>query len=164
MRAGRGPPSGAVRLAGPDDLDRLAELWLGLARDHAGLDPAFEIQSDAAAAFRRELARDLEDPRVAVLVWEPVAEGLAGLCSVRVALGSSVLAETGRAEITELVVEAARRRHGGGRALVEAAVAWAFAQGAARIEARVAHRNPEAQAFWRALGFGDFVAVLDRRQ
>jgi hypothetical protein len=32
-----------------------------------------------------------------------------------------------------------------------------------RVEVRVAARNAEGQAFWRALGFGDFVDVLDRR-
>ncbi len=164
MSTWRAPPSGAVRHAGPDDVDRVSELWLALARDHARLDPAFEIQPDAGVVFRRELARDLEDPRVAVLVWEPGEEGVAGFARVAVALGSPVLAETGRAEITELVVEPGRRRGGGGRVLVEAAVAWAFAQGASRVEARVAHRNPDARAFWRALGFGDYVAVLARRE
>jgi GNAT superfamily N-acetyltransferase len=60
-------------------------------------------------------------------------------------------------------VEAAERRCGLGCALVAEALAWARERGAARVEVRVGARNPEAQAFWRAQGFGDFVDVLDRR-
>jgi N-acetylglutamate synthase len=60
-------------------------------------------------------------------------------------------------------VAPAARRRGIGRALAGAALAWAQAAGAARVEVRVAARNPGGQAFWRALGFADFVDVLDRR-
>ena len=35
--------------------------------------------------------------------------------------------------------------------------------GMKRVEVRVASRNPEGQAFWRALGFGDLMDVLHRR-
>jgi GNAT superfamily N-acetyltransferase len=74
-----------------------------------------------------------------------------------------VAVEAHRVEITELVVARGARRGGRGRALVEAALAWARERGAARVEVRVAARNAAGQAFWRSLGFGAFVDVLDRR-
>jgi len=73
------------------------------------------------------------------------------------------LAETGRVSITELFVRDSGRRSGLGRALAEAAFAWAKERGAERVEVRVAVRNAAGQGFWRALGFGDFVDVLHRR-
>jgi ribosomal protein S18 acetylase RimI-like enzyme len=73
------------------------------------------------------------------------------------------LAERARAEITELWVRPGARRSGLGGSLAGAALAWAREQGAERVEVRVAARNAEGQAFWRALGFGSFVDVLDRR-
>ena len=71
--------------------------------------------------------------------------------------------ETCRAEITDIYVSPLRRRRGGGRALVAAAIRWASARGAERVEVHVSPRNPEAQAFWRAQGYGAHMEVLHRR-
>ncbi len=82
---------------------------------------------------------------------------------MRVERAPGVLVETARAEISELGVAPGSRRQGIGRALAEAARCWAESQAAARLEVRVAARNPEGQAFWRALGYDAFVDVLHRR-
>jgi GNAT superfamily N-acetyltransferase len=74
-----------------------------------------------------------------------------------------VLVEAARAEIADLGVRAGSRRRGNGRALAEQALLWARSRGAERLEVRVAARNPEGQAFWRALGYEAFVDVLHRR-
>ena len=71
--------------------------------------------------------------------------------------------ESPRAEITDLFVRPEVRRGGVGRALVDAAIAWLVEFGVRRVEVRVLRANPEGQAFWRALGFGEFVDVLHRR-
>ena len=70
--------------------------------------------------------------------------------------------ETGRAEITELFVRAdSRRRSGLGRALAEAAFAWARERGArARRGARRGRATTRGRRSGVALGFGDFVDVL----
>ena len=49
------------------------------------------------------------------------------------------------------------------RARWRAATRWASARGAERVEVRVSPRNPEAQAFWRAQGYGAHMEVLHRR-
>jgi GNAT superfamily N-acetyltransferase len=104
----------------------------------------------------------LRDPVAALFVCEDPG-GLAGFCSVRVERAPELLAESARAEIGELGVRSPCRRRGIGRALVEAACAWARSQGAERVQARVVARNAEARAFWRALGYEAFVDVLQRR-
>jgi ribosomal protein S18 acetylase RimI-like enzyme len=91
------------------------------------------------------------------------AGSVAGFCSVRLQRSSGALVEAARAEIADLGVRPERRRRGTGRALAEAALAWARARGAERVEVRVASRNREGQAFWRALGYEGFVDVLHRR-
>jgi GNAT superfamily N-acetyltransferase len=49
-----------------------------------------------------------------------------------------------------------------GRVLVERALRWAGERGVERCEVRVATRNREGQGFWRSLGFGDLMDVLQR--
>lgn len=151
-----------LRRARRADLPALAALWSELVEQHATLDAAFALRAGAAAALEAELARELDDADHALFVSD--ADGVpVGFCAVQVQHGPAVAVEMHRAEITELVVARSARRAGRGRALAEAALAWARERGAARVEVRVAARNPSGQAFWRSVGFGAFVDVLDRR-
>ena len=86
-----------------------------------------------------------------------------GFCSVRIDRAPPIQLEVRRAEITDLMVDANERRRGLGRALVESALAWVEGRGVERCEVRVASRNAEGQGFWRSLGFGDLMDVLQRR-
>jgi GNAT superfamily N-acetyltransferase len=129
---------------------------------HAAIEPAFRMRGGTRERLPKLLARQLRDPDMAIFVWEESCD-LVGFCSVRVERSPAALVEAARAEIADLGVRADRRRNGVGRALVEAARAWVQSRGAERLEVRVAVRNPEGQAFWRALGFEGFVDVLQRR-
>jgi ribosomal protein S18 acetylase RimI-like enzyme len=140
----------------------LTQLWLEIAAHHTGLDPFFTLRPDAAPAVERVLASQLADSDAALFVWEDGAE-VRAFCSVRIDRAPPILEVTRRAEICDLGVAAASRRGGIGRALVSAATQWVKARGVARIEVRVATANREGQAFWRELGFGDLLDVLQRR-
>lgn len=85
------------------------------------------------------------------------------MSGARIDRAPPILLEVERAEITDLGVRPHRRRRGVGRALAEAALAWVRERGVARVEVRVVAGNPEGRAFWRALGFSEHVAVLERR-
>ena len=109
-----------------------------------------------------ELLASLRDADT--VVWLAEVDGTpVGFCSVRIDVAPPIHEEVERAEITDLWVAPAQRRQGLGRELVGAALAWARERNVSRVEVRVATSNPEGQAFWRALGFGDFVDVLHRR-
>jgi GNAT superfamily N-acetyltransferase len=156
------PTGGLLRRAGPGDVPGTTELWIEITTHHAGIDPLFTLRPDADAEIRRLLASQLRDPDTAIFVWEDESE-LLGFCGVHAASAPPILEETRRAEVTDLGVRSAARRRGIGRALVEAALAWARGRGIERVEVRVASGNREGQAFWRALGFGDLMDVLQRR-
>ena len=144
------------------DLDAITALWLALTEHHARRDPLFALRAGADSEARRLLEAQLRDPAVVFFVH---AEGamLDGLCIVRADRAPPIHTETARAEITDLYVSPGRRRRGIAGALLAQALAWTRARGIERIEARVSSQNPEGQAFWRAVGFGDFMDVLHRR-
>jgi len=150
-----------VRPAARRDLERLVALWSAITDHHVGLDPLFTPRPGAEAEVEALLRAQFADPDAALFVWD---EGrLLGFCSVRVDRAPPILEETERAEITDLSVDPESRRRGIGRALVGAATGWVERRGVARVEVRVAAANEEAQAFWRALGYGDLMDVLHRR-
>lgn len=155
-------PLPAPRLATRSDVASLVPLWASLLREHAAIDAALGVAAPAPAALGRTIEALVGDARTRVWLAERGAEPV-GFCAVRFEAAPPEISEAGRATITELFVGAAGRRRGLGRALAETALAWAKERGAARVEVRVGARNAAGQAFWRALGFGDFVDVLDRR-
>ncbi len=163
----------AVRRAGPRDLDTLSALWAALGAHHEKIDPVFAVRAGADLEIRRLVDAMLRDPDTAVFVCESrggesrggesTPGSLLGFCAVRIDRAPPILVEIDRAEITDLLVRAGERRSGLGRRLVESATAWVKQQGLERCEVRVAARNGEGQAFWRAMGFGDLMNVLQRR-
>jgi ribosomal protein S18 acetylase RimI-like enzyme len=152
----------SVRRAGADDLDALVALWTLVTEHHAALDPLFTLRPDARGEIERLIRSQLRDPEAAIFVVDAEA-GPSGFCCVRVDRAPPILEETRRTEITDLGVRPESRRRGLGRALATAALDWATERAAGRVEVRVASRNAEGQAFWRALGFDDLMDVLQRR-
>jgi len=120
------------------------------------------LRPDAGAEIHRLLAEALRDPDAAIFVCER-DDVLLGFCTVRVDRAPPIQVEVQRAEITDLMVLASERRRGVGRALVERALGWVKERGVERCETRVASRNSEGQHFWRSVGFGDLMDVLQRR-
>ena len=160
-----GPPEGRIREASQSDRDAVAALWTDLALHHESIDPVFTLRPDAALEIRALVSAQLNDPDAVTFVWERTAPGpgfgkLAGLCIVRIDRAPPINWEVERAEVTDLIVEKGSRRLGIGGALLDAALAWVTRNGVERVEVRVAARNAQGQAFWRARGFGDWMDVL----
>lgn len=151
-----------IRSAQPRDLDRVAALWIALTGHHAAGEPLFALRPDAEPEIQRLLAATLRDPEAAIFLCERDG-ALLGFCTVRIDRAPPIQIETRRAEITDLLVRASDRRRGVGRALVERALGWVEERGVERCEVRVASRNAEGQHFWRSVGFGDWMDVLQRR-
>jgi GNAT superfamily N-acetyltransferase len=63
--------------------------------------------------------------------------------------------------IEELVVDGDARRQGVGRALIQAALEWARAQGCSEVEVSTDQGNADAQAFYRRLGFESEALLLE---
>jgi ribosomal protein S18 acetylase RimI-like enzyme len=148
------------RRATNGDLAAVTALWIELTRHHAALDPHFSLRAGAEEEARRLLEAQLRDPDTAILV---AGDPPGAFAIVDVRRAPPIHPETCRAEITDLYVVPALRRRGAGRALAAAATRWASEHGAERVEVRVSPHNLEAQAFWRAQGYGAHMEVLHRR-
>jgi GNAT superfamily N-acetyltransferase len=157
---GRAQDLSEPRRATNGDLAAVTALWIELTRHHAALDPHFALRAGAADEARRLLDAQLRDPDTAIFVAGDPPDAFA---IVDVRRAPPIHPELCRAEITDVYVAPAHRRRGTGRALVAAATRFARDLGAERIEVRVSPRNLEAQAFWRAEGYGAHMEVLHRR-
>jgi ribosomal protein S18 acetylase RimI-like enzyme len=166
--------AGRVREATALDLECVGELWSAITEHHSALDPFFTQRTGAAAEreVRDLIARLHRDRDAAIFVAEipeeartagAEAETVVGICIVRVDRAPPILEETERGEITDLFVRPEARRGGVARELADAALGWLRAAGVQRVEIQVAVGNAEGQAFWRALGFGDLMDVLQKR-
>jgi GNAT superfamily N-acetyltransferase len=112
------------------------------------LNAAFNGGDEPAAA----LAARLADPARVELALVAEREGrLVGFAGLRVVPG--LFYAEPQAELTELYVEAAFRRQGIGRALVEAAVRRATEAGATGMTVRTGDDNAEAIALYQRCGF-----------
>lgn len=92
----------------------------------------------------------VEDPDSTILVAEMSDRALGGWIHVS---GRRSLETDPLAEIAGLVVEAARRRQGIGRQLVDAAEAWARGRGYVRMRVRSNVARDAAHDFYSGLGF-----------
>lgn len=104
----------------------------------------------SAEQVEKRLERLLALPGAVILV---AAEG-AGLLGVAAVQDLAVLHHDGNfAQLMLLVVAAAARRRGVGRALVEASERWARDRGCVRLLVATNLRRADAHAFYEELGF-----------
>ena len=151
-----------LRRASSRDVATVSRLWVGLTEHHAREDALYQLRPGAQREIERLLHAELHHSDTAIWLAEDAGDAL-GFCSARIDVAPPIHDEVERAQITDLWVTPDCRRSGVGRQLVEGALRWVEGQGVARVEVRVATGNAEGQAFWRALGFGDFMDVLHRR-
>lgn len=140
-----------VRDAGTEDVPVLLKLWSGvLARAERDTGA-----SDAEA--RAGVARIAADPdqRLVVAVLDGRVVGAVHL--IRAPL-SPIHSEMG-VHLTHMQVEEASRRHGAGRALVEAAVAWAEEKDTVHVLSAAWVGSRDANRFMARLGFAQIAVV-----
>jgi ribosomal protein S18 acetylase RimI-like enzyme len=137
-----------IRPASPNDAPAAVGLMAQLAEFSHG-----QVDAGVEERFRAML----ELPTHAIFVAEDEREQVIGLLSIS---QRWTLWHTGPcALIEELVVNEGARGQGVGRALIQAAIDWARAQGCSEIEVSTEADNLKAQAFYQRLGF-DSVALL----
>ncbi len=149
-----GSASLRIRRARASDLGSLVRL----------LEQLFALEADFAPDAHRQsagLAAMLRDPRRrAVLVAERGGE-VVGMVTAQLVVST---AEGGSAAVVEdMVVDAAARSRGAGRALLEAIEAWARARGAARLQLLADDGNAPALAFYARMGWRRTRLVCLRR-
>jgi ribosomal protein S18 acetylase RimI-like enzyme len=145
----------AVRPARPDDLPAVSRLAAELVRMHHRLDPPrFLLVEPVEDGYQWFSSREIERDGALILIAEDDADGrLLGYAygTLEPRNWNDLLEACGK--LNDLYVDAAARRRGAGRALVDAMFAALKARGAPRVVLLSAWRNPEAHAFFEALGF-----------
>lgn len=145
----------------------MLSLWEEMTAAHARLAPRFFSSTEAG---RREARRHnakrlraiLVDRARALLVVENSKGRLLGMVSVRVydTPADPTLVGMRRAHVEEIIVARTARRRGHGRALLDAAAAWAKARGATQLLLTVWSGNAAADRFYDALRFRTVNRVL----
>ncbi len=141
-----------VRDATPADVAALLGLWSGLSARPSDR-PAVAPEVDAAAAVARVAA----DPDQRLLVAELGRQVVGAVQLIRAPV-SPIHSEMA-VHVAHLQVREKSRRHGVGRALMEAAVSWAEEKDTVHVIAAAAVGSRDANRFMARLGLGQ-VAVL----
>jgi len=142
-----------VRPARSDDLPAVARLAAALVRMHHHLDPQRfmliePVEDGYQWFFTRELKRDAA--RILVAEEDSCIHGYA-YATLEERDWNDLLDACGK--LNDLYVDAAARRRGIARALVDATLAWLREHRAPRVVLLSAWQNPDAHAFFEAIGF-----------
>jgi ribosomal protein S18 acetylase RimI-like enzyme len=147
-----------IRLAHPNDLPALADLWLNKAVLLAQTDTRFTLASEAAAQWSASAAQWITDARCRLLVAEE-SEIVGFITGWMYAMPPGVL-PVRIGVVTELVLDMHFYQQGAARALISELKAWFRQQGIDHIAALVPHRHPVQQAFWRSQGAAEWIDIL----
>jgi len=154
-----------VRRATPNDIPAASELAGKLARMHHETDPArFFLPENVVQGYAWWFERVLKDPEAVLLVADGQSS-LAGYAygGLEDRAWNLLLDEHGA--IHDVYVDGAERRHGVGRALVEALVSALEELGAERIVLSTMPSNLAAQGLFARFGFRvTFLEMTRNRQ
>lgn len=145
-----------VRVARAEELPRVTQLLLAMYEHQRQQGMMLALHAEAGDMWQRRMATQLDTNISHVFVAECDHE-LIGFLSAQIKRLPPHLAGTSPRVgfISEVFVESAGRRHGVGAKLVSAALAWMEELDVGSVELHVLARNPDAQAFWRQMGFRD---------
>jgi ribosomal protein S18 acetylase RimI-like enzyme len=151
-----------IRPGAESDMPEMLRLWREMMDFHAQVEPRFRPAPPPAGeqAWAKHMRDDVwgkED--WCVFVAEEGGE-LIGQIMGTLRNPYPVFKPGRYGYVTDIVVDPAARRSGVGRALFEALTTWFRERGISHLELQVAHNNPVAQTFWRAVGCTDYMDAL----
>jgi ribosomal protein S18 acetylase RimI-like enzyme len=155
-----------IRLAVKGDYEQICELYEELDSYHRQARPDLFDRPSAPPRPRSTIFALIGSDATAILVAEDEASHLLlGFCllMIRDLPASTVCLARRFVELDKLAVRAKARRSGVGRALVQAAFAWAQARGFDCVEVAVHEFNAGAIAFYESMGFETFIRRMMRR-
>lgn len=147
-----------IRPARIGDLAAIIGLWRELQNINVAFDPRLTLNSEAADWFVNYLEEQLDNTSAAVVVAEK-DERVVGYTFGQVMRRPTLLSgDCGY--IADICVQSDARGQGIGRSLHGWLRAWFVAQGITAVELQVVRANPASQAFWRKMGYNDFLRTL----
>jgi ribosomal protein S18 acetylase RimI-like enzyme len=149
-----GADASMIRPAAPADLKAIGRLGALLVRTHHDFDPDrfIAVTPQTENAYVSFLGAQLDEPKIIILVAEREGE-VVGYTYAGVE-GNDYMSLRGPAGVLyDIVVDAAHRGHGVGRALLDATLEALKAKGAPRVVLSTAERNESAQRLFARAGF-----------
>ena len=150
-----------IREAGRRDVPAVAALWQEMMDYHSRFDARFRFAPTARRDVERHILETLRSRSARVFVAE--ADGrVIGYILGEIHARRPIYPVGTYGFIADISVTESHRRSGVGRALVETMLAWFTREKATAVELFVADANPTSMAFWRAMGFGEYLRLLRR--
>lgn len=149
----------SVQRAQFEDIPCVVRLWRMMLDFHLERDERFRLVEDAQRLLESHLEQSLlrDDHLVAVAMFD---SEVVGYVHAAVLENLEVFAVRRYGLVADLMVKPEIRRRGVGLALWGFAQEWFRQQAISCIQLNVSELNPEAQEFWRACGFNDFLKVM----
>lgn len=147
-----------IRPAARRDLPAVVALWRTLQLASATFEPRLAPNAQSEAWFSDFLAEQLDHSHAVVLVAVQ-GEAVVGYVFGQIMQRPTVVSgDCGY--VADLCVRDQNRGQGIGRALYSKIRDWFLAHGLRAVEVQIVRANPASQAFWRKMGFGDFLRTL----
>ena len=142
-----------IRLAEALDAERIGELWAEMVSYHAAMDPQiFRPAASGAELYARSILDRLSDADARVLVAELDGAVVGYVSGVIADITTEMFMPLRCGLLADIYLQAAFRRRGLGRQLVERLMLWFRSRGLRHFEWHVSAGNHEALAFWKAIG------------
>ena len=147
-----------IRPASSWDLPAVIALWRQLQDINASFDARLALNEGAADWFIGYLGDQLDNPNMVVLVAER-EKIIVGYTFGQI-MRRPTLASGDCGYVADVCVRDGWRGRGIGRQLYERLRAWFLANGITAVEVQVVRANPASQAFWRKMGYSEFLRTL----
>ena len=142
-----------IRLARPDDIVRIGELWLEMIEYHYRFDERmFRASADGAARYAENIQHRLSDERARTLVAEARGEIVGYALGMILDVTTELFMPMRSGFVADIYVVKAHRRQSYGRQLVERLALWFQSQGIQSFEWHIMAKNRDARKFWEAIG------------
>jgi ribosomal protein S18 acetylase RimI-like enzyme len=150
-----------VRGANRRDLPSLVSLWQEMMDFHRSYDARFRFSPNAPREVERHLLETLRSRAARILVAE-AEQRIIGYIVGEAHARRPIYPVGTYGFISDICVSSAWRRRGVGSALVRALESWFAVQKVTSIELFAAALNPHSIAFWRAMGYDDYLRLMRR--
>jgi ribosomal protein S18 acetylase RimI-like enzyme len=147
-----------IRRARHEDVESVASLWMEMMREHAERDSRFGLSENALSAYAEYAHGILDNSETAIFIAE-VGRSRIGYVLALILENPAVFELKRYGFIGEMIVSKDERRSGIGRLLWDRAKRWFRRKGVTVVQLNVSVLNEGGKAFWRSVGFGDFLEI-----